>query len=32
MPLQPALDVGALRGYLAKQVRLSGFASLVNGC
>lgn len=32
MPLQPALDVGALRGYLVKQVRLLEFASPVNGC
>jgi len=32
MPLQPALDVGALRGYLVKKVRLLGFAPVVNGC
>lgn len=32
MPLQPALGVGALHGYLVKQVRLLGFAPLGNGC
>lgn len=32
MLLQPALDVGELRGYLVKQVRLLGFVSLLNGC